>query len=190
MNCARQTYWGTNYVIKNRKKKPFSSQNSLAIDYEPFLFSYLFCLTTCLICCRDLDLFCESRENDFDAILAEMEKERNVDNIMMELGYGCTVNALQCKEILCLFLPLTEATISRLLGTVARTQAGLGDTQNTFVESLSALGSNSLSELPLLSSWNIEILIDSVKQLVSSILQSSCCNFARKSELFVPKYLF
>lgn len=139
-----------------------------------------FCLTTCLICCRDLDLFCESREDDFDVILAEMEKERNMDNIIMELGYGCTFNALQCKEILCLFLPLTETTIAGLLGTVARTQAGLEDNQTTFTESLLAMGSNNLSELPLLSSWNIEILIDSVKQLVSYILQSSCCDFARK----------
>ena len=125
-------------------------------------------------------MFCESTENEFDAILAEMEKERNMDNIMMELGYGCTVNASQCKEILCLFLPLTEATIARLLGTVAHTQAGLEDNQATFIESILALGGNSLSELPLLSSWNIEILIDSVMQLVSSILQSSSCYFARK----------
>ncbi|WKA05432.1 hypothetical protein VitviT2T_023400 [Vitis vinifera] len=136
----------------------------------------------------DLDLFCESRENDFDAILAEMEKERNVDNIMMELGYGCTVNALQCKEILCLFLPLTEATISRLLGTVARTQAGLGDNQNTFVESLSALGSNSLSELPLLSSWNIEILIDSVKQLAPGTNWIGVIEKLDHEGFYVPNY--
>lgn len=124
-------------------------------------------MTTCLCFCRDLELFCESGENDFDALLAEMEKERNMENIMMELGYGFTVSASQCKEILCLFLPLTEATISRLLGKVACTQAGLEDNHSTFIESLLALGSNSLSELPLPSSWNIEILIDSVKQLVS-----------------------
>jgi len=77
-----------------------------------------------------MDLFHDCAEDDFDSILAEMEKEMSMGDIMKELGYGCTVNASQCKEILSLFLPLTEITLSKILGTIARTQAGLEDNQN------------------------------------------------------------
>lgn len=117
-------------------------------------------------------------EDDFDSILAEMEKEMSMGDIMKELGYGCTVNASQCREILSLFLPLTEITVSKILGTIARTQSGLEDNQNTFSTFSLALGCSSSSDLPLLNSWNIDVLIDTIKQLVSLLLlfllQFSC----------------
>lgn len=112
-------------------------------------------------------MFHVSREDDFDSILAEMEKEMSMGDIMKELGYGCTANASQCMEIFSLFLPLTEITVAKILGTIARTQAGLEDNQNTFSTVSLALGCSTLSDLPSLSSWNIDVLIDSIKQLVS-----------------------
>ncbi|KAK9274352.1 hypothetical protein L1049_019166 [Liquidambar formosana] len=118
---------------------------------------------------RSLDSFYEGSENDFDTILADMEKEKSMDNIMMELGYGCTVNASQCKEILSLFLPLTEITLSKILGTIARTYTGLEDHQNAFSALHLVLGDSILTDLPLLSSWNIDVLIDSIKQLAPGI---------------------
>ncbi|KAL2491080.1 transcription regulator [Abeliophyllum distichum] len=118
---------------------------------------------------RHLDLFNEGSEDDFDAILAEMEKEISMADMMKELGYGCTVDVSQCKEMLSLFLPLTEVKIATILGTIAQTYAGLDDSQTAFTTFRSALGSNSVSDPPLLNSWNIEILVDSIKQLVSLI---------------------
>ncbi|KAL0012818.1 hypothetical protein SO802_007926 [Lithocarpus litseifolius] len=105
---------------------------------------------------RNMNLFNDCGEDDFDSILAEMEKEMSMGDIMKELGYGCTVNASQCKEILSLFLPLPEFTLSKILGTIACTQAGLEDNQNTFSTFSLAVGCSNLSDLPLLNSWNID----------------------------------
>lgn len=114
-----------------------------------------------------MELLHECREDDFDAILADIEKEMNMGDIVNELGYGCTVDVSQCKDILSLFLPLTDIVLSKLLGAIARTHAGLEDNQNTLLTFGTALGFNNFSELPPLDSWNIDVLIDTVKQLVS-----------------------
>lgn len=116
-----------------------------------------------------MDLFYECSENDFDAVLEEIEKETSMADIMKELGYGCTVNTSHCKEILSLFLPLNEGTISRILSTIARTHTGLDDSQNTYSIFCSALGSSSSSDSSWLNSWNVDVLVDSIKQLVSYI---------------------
>lgn len=113
-----------------------------------------------------MDLLHDSEENDFDVILAEMEKEINMGDILKELGYGCTVDSSQCKEILSLFLPLTELTISKILGTIACTHADLEDSQNTFSTFGMALGFNTSSDHPSLNSWNIDVLLDTIQQLV------------------------
>jgi len=117
-----------------------------------------------------MELFYNYDENDFDAIVAEMEKEISMADVMKELGYGCTTDTSKCKEILSLFLPLTEATVARILGTVIRTNAGLEDNTTTFSAFLSAIGCSPVSDLPSLSSWNVGVLVDSVKQLVSLVV--------------------
>lgn len=143
-----------------------------------------------------MDLFHDSAEDDFDSILAEMEKEMSMGDIMKELGYGCTVNASQCKEILSLFLPLTEITLSKILGTIARTQAGLEDNQNMLSTFSLALGCSALSDLQSLNSWNIDVLIDAIKQLVSLFFVLIATFFFFKIVTiaslyvsFVPKYV-
>ncbi|KAL5571856.1 hypothetical protein UlMin_021453 [Ulmus minor] len=113
----------------------------------------------------NMDLLHDSGDNDFDAILVEMEKEMSMGDIFKELGYGCTVDSSHCKDILSLYLPLSEITIAKLLGTIACTHAGLEDNQNTFSTFGMALGCNTLSDLPSLNSWNIDVLADSIKQL-------------------------
>ncbi|CAA0820384.1 transcription regulators [Striga hermonthica] len=118
---------------------------------------------------RNLDMLNEGGEDDFDAILAEMEKEISMADVMSELGYGCTVNVSQCKEILSLFLPLSEVTIAKILGTVARTYTGLDDSQNVFAAFCSALGGNNVLDTSTLSSWNVEVLVESIKQLAPGI---------------------
>ncbi|KAL5134610.1 CCR4-NOT transcription complex subunit 1 [Glycine soja] len=113
---------------------------------------------------RNMELLHDSGENDFDAILADIQKEINIGDIVKELGYGCTVDVSGCKEILSLFLPLTDNALSKLLGAIAYSNTGLEDNQNTYLTFRAAHGYN-VSELPLLNSWNIDVLIDTVKQL-------------------------
>lgn len=135
--------------------------------------NHLFCLTAFFVCCRNLDLFYDFSENEFDSILAEMENDTSMADIMRELGYGCTLSTSHCKEVLSLFLPLSEVTLSRILSTIARTHAGLEDNQNSYSTFCSAIGSSALSDSSCLSCWNVDVLVDSIKQLVSSI-----CNFS------------
>lgn len=116
-----------------------------------------------------MDLFYGCRENEFDAILAEMASETSMSSIMSELGYGCTVDASHCNEVLSLFLPLTEATLSRILGTIARTHTGLVVNQNYCSTFYTSIGGSATYDLSCLSSWNIDVLVDSIMQLVSSI---------------------
>ncbi|KAL2234042.1 UNVERIFIED_CONTAM: CCR4-NOT transcription complex subunit 1 [Sesamum indicum] len=118
---------------------------------------------------RHIDLLNEGVEDDFDAILAEMEKEISMADVMSELGYGCTVNVSQCKEMLSLFLPLSDATIAKIIGTIARTYSGLDDNQTVFATFRSALGGNSIMDLPPVDSWDGEVLVDSIKQLSPGI---------------------
>ncbi|XP_019188947.1 PREDICTED: CCR4-NOT transcription complex subunit 1-like [Ipomoea nil] len=119
--------------------------------------------------CMNFDLLNEGSEDDFDALLAEMEKEMSMADIMKELGYGSTASVLQCKEILSLFLPLTEITIARILGMTVYTYSGLEDNHNIFLSFQTALGSSSLSDLPPLSSWNTDALIDAINQLAPGL---------------------
>ncbi|XWS35646.1 hypothetical protein CRYUN_Cryun20dG0014500 [Craigia yunnanensis] len=113
---------------------------------------------------RNMDFFNESGENDFDALLAEMEKEMSMGDIIKELGYGCTIDAEHCKDILSLCLPLTEMTISKILGTITCTYVGLEDNQTTFSTFSLAIGCSTSSDLPPLNSWNIDVLIKTIKQ--------------------------
>ncbi|KAG6747935.1 hypothetical protein POTOM_047826 [Populus tomentosa] len=114
---------------------------------------------------RNMDLFHGSTESEFDAILAEMEKEMSLGDIVKELGYGCTFDALHCKEILSPFLPLSEVTVSKILGTIARNLTGLEDNQSTFSTFGLALGCDITTDLQQLSSWDVDILVKTIKQL-------------------------
>lgn len=130
----------------------------------------MLCGFLCPDCCRNLNFLNEENEDDFDAVLADMEKEMSMADIMKELGYGCTMNVSQCKEILSLLSPVTEITVARILGTISRTYSGLEDNQNCFSTFRGALGSSILPDIPSLNSWNAEVLIESIKQLVSGRL--------------------
>ncbi|KAG7644767.1 CCR4-Not complex Not1 subunit [Arabidopsis thaliana x Arabidopsis arenosa] len=118
---------------------------------------------------RSMDFHTDSADNDLDAILAEIDKEVSVGDLMGELGCGFTADAQQCKEILSSFAPLGEATISRIVGNVSRTCADLEDNQTTFSTFTVALGSCIPTELPTPRSWNVDILVDTIKQLAPGI---------------------
>ncbi|CAH9118024.1 unnamed protein product [Cuscuta europaea] len=90
-------------------------------------------------------------------------------DIMKDLGYGCTANAMQCREILSLFLPLTEITVARVLGMIMRTYSGLEDTMNIFSTFGAAFGSTNVNDLPSPSSWDADILMDAIKMLAPGL---------------------
>lgn len=119
-----------------------------------------------------MDMFNENSENEFDTILAEMKKELCMADLMKEFGYGCTVNVTQCKDMLSLFLPLTEVTVARIFGTVVRTNSGLDSYHNTHLTFCSAISGSSLPDLPHMDSWSVDVLIESITQLVCFTLCS------------------
>ncbi|CAG7908763.1 unnamed protein product [Brassica rapa] len=102
---------------------------------------------------------------EFDSILAEIDKEISVGDLMGELGCGVTADAQQCRDILSSFAPLTEATISRILANVARTCADLEDNHTTFSTFSLVLGCCIPTELSTPMSWSVDILIETIKQL-------------------------
>ncbi|CAN4125895.1 unnamed protein product [Withania somnifera] len=118
---------------------------------------------------QNLDFLNDDGEDDFDALVEEMEKEMSIADIMKELGYGCTATILQCKEMLSLFLPLTEVTVARILGMVVHTCSGIEDNFNVFSTFRAALGSSTAADPAPLSSWNTDVLVDAIKQLAPGL---------------------
>ncbi|XP_021286308.1 CCR4-NOT transcription complex subunit 1-like [Herrania umbratica] len=114
---------------------------------------------------RNLDMFQSCNENDFDFLLVEMESETSMADIMREVGYRCTTDSTHCKEVLSNFLPLNEVTLSRILSTVARTYTGLEDSQLSHSIFCSAIGSSAAFDISCPGSWNVDVLVDSIKQL-------------------------
>ncbi|XP_076917682.1 uncharacterized protein LOC143577845 isoform X1 [Bidens hawaiensis] len=118
---------------------------------------------------RYMDFLNEGNENEFDDILAEMEKEMNMADMLKELGPKCTLDVSLCKDLLSSFSPLTEATVARILGTIIRSDTGLQDHENAFSTFYSAIGKGTLSDMTSLNTWNTDVLIDSIKQLAPGI---------------------
>ncbi|XP_078446307.1 transcription regulator isoform X2 [Wolffia australiana] len=115
---------------------------------------------------RCLDLFHGSSHNDFDVALAEIEREMSMSDIIRELGYGCTATVAHCKEMLSLFLPLDELTICKILVTIASTHVGNEDAQqNAHSTFCSAVGINLATDLPSLTSWNVDVVINTINHL-------------------------
>lgn len=114
-------------------------------------------------------MFQSCNENDFDFLLVEMESETSMADIMREVGYRCTTDSTHCKEVLSNFLPLNEVTLSRILSTVARTYTGLKDSQLSHSIFCSAIGSSAAFDKSCPGSWNVDVLVDSIKQLVSPV---------------------
>lgn len=123
-----------------------------------------------LLCCRCIDF-----DTEFDAILAEIDKEISVGDLMGELGCGVTADAQLCKDILSSFAPLTEATISRILANVARTCADLEDNHTTFSTFSLVLGCCIPTELSTPMSWSVDILTETITQLVTYLIPFILC---------------
>ncbi|KAL7587921.1 hypothetical protein Lser_V15G40951 [Lactuca serriola] len=93
----------------------------------------------------------------------------NMADLMIELGYNSTSDVSLCKDLLSSFSPLNEITVAMILGTIVRSDSSLQDQENAFSTFGSALGRGSLPDMSSLSSWNTEVLIESIKQLAPGI---------------------
>ncbi|KAK1420125.1 hypothetical protein QVD17_21468 [Tagetes erecta] len=135
---------------------------------------------------RNMDFINEGNENEFDAILAEMEREMNMADMLKELGYKCTLDVSLCKDLLSSFLPLTEVTVARILGTVIRSDAGFQDNENAFNTFYSALGKGAVSDMTSPNSWNTDVLIESIKQLAPGISWTAVIENLDHEGFYVP----
>ncbi|XP_024992566.1 CCR4-NOT transcription complex subunit 1 isoform X3 [Cynara cardunculus var. scolymus] len=134
----------------------------------------------------DIDFLSEGNDDEFDAILAEMEKEMSMADMLRELGYKCTLDVSLCKDLLSSFSPLTEITVARILGTIVRFDAGLQDHENAFSTFCSALGRGSLSDMSSLNSWNTDVLIESIKQLAPGISWTTVIENLDHEGFYIP----
>ncbi|KAM0835821.1 hypothetical protein ACQ4PT_062703 [Festuca glaucescens] len=117
---------------------------------------------------RHLEMYFASTNDDFESLLSEIGKEISMADIITELGYGCTVDSTQCKEILSTVEPLDDMAVSKLIGAVIGTQNSLGEAHNTYATFVSAIRNSPMSESPQLTTWNTDVLVDSINELAPS----------------------
>ncbi|XP_062209520.1 uncharacterized protein LOC133911335 isoform X2 [Phragmites australis] len=117
---------------------------------------------------RRLEMYCGSMDDDFESLLSEIGKAISMADIVTELGYGFTVDSTHCKEILSIFEPLDDLAISKLLGAVVGTHNGLGEAHNTYATFVSAIRNSHTSDSPQLTTWNADVLVDSINELAPS----------------------
>ncbi|KAI7748628.1 hypothetical protein M8C21_012428 [Ambrosia artemisiifolia] len=135
---------------------------------------------------RHMDFLNEQNENEFDDILAQMEREMNMADMLVELGYKCTSDVSLCKDVLSSFSPLTEVTVARILGTIIRSDAGLQDNENALSTFFSSIGRGTLSDMSALNSWNTDVLIESIKQLAPGISWTTVIENLDHEGFYVP----
>ena len=99
--------------------------------------------------------------------MEQLENTVEVEDIMEELGYSCTVGVAQCKEILNLLPSLQEANIARIIAMASRSHTGLEDSHGTCGTFYSALTESAFVDGIWASTWNIEVLVESIKLVVS-----------------------
>ncbi|KAL5217094.1 hypothetical protein ABZP36_017778 [Zizania latifolia] len=122
----------------------------------------------CDIQSRHLDMYFSSMGYDSELLLSEIEKEISMADIIIELGYGCTVDITHCKEMLSIFEPLDDVAVSKLLGAVVGTHNGPGQANNTYAVFLSAVRNSNMDDSPQLTTWNTDVLVDSINELAPS----------------------
>ncbi|XP_014752689.1 CCR4-NOT transcription complex subunit 1 isoform X3 [Brachypodium distachyon] len=118
---------------------------------------------------RHLDLYFNSTSADFESLLSEIGKEISMADTVTELGYGCTVDIAHCMEMLSAFEPLDNVAISKLLGAVIGNHNSLGEAQNsTHATFVSAIRNSPTSNSPQLTTWNTDVLVDSINAVAPS----------------------
>ncbi|XP_066183819.1 CCR4-NOT transcription complex subunit 1 isoform X8 [Sylvia atricapilla] len=129
-------------------------------------------------------LYPEKRDILMDRILpdsggiAKTMMESSLADFMQEVGYGFCASVEECRNIIVQFgvREVTAAQVARVLGMMARTHSGLTD--GIPLQSISAPGSGIWSDGKDKSdgsqahTWNVEVLIDVLKELLSFIQHS------------------
>jgi CCR4-NOT transcription complex subunit 1 len=116
-------------------------------------------------------------DDDFDSHISKIGEQISLSDIISELGCGCTCNTTHCKEMLSLLEPLDDMGISKLLGAVVCTRIGVGEAQNTYSIFLLTFGNNQTIDSSQLTSWNIDVLVDSINEIVRLHYLCFCCLF-------------
>jgi len=135
---------------------------------------------------RSFESLCASTGQVSDDILTQLEEATDVANIMEELGYGCTIDVSHCKDILALFSPLKEETVSKIISMVVRTHTGLEDAHGTHATFYTSMFNSSITDSSWLSSWNIDVLLDSIKQLAPEINWVSVMESLDQEGFYLP----
>ncbi|KAM6064723.1 CCR4-NOT transcription complex subunit 1 isoform 8-T8 [Theristicus caerulescens] len=126
-------------------------------------------------------LYPEKRDILMDRILpdsggiAKTMMESSLADFMQEVGYGFCTSVEECRNIIMQFgvREVTAAQVARVLGMMARTHSGLTD--GIPLQSISAPGSGiwsdgkDKSEGAQAHTWNVEVLIDVLKELNPSL---------------------
>uniref|UniRef100_A0A8B9GNV4 CCR4-NOT transcription complex subunit 1 n=1 Tax=Amazona collaria TaxID=241587 RepID=A0A8B9GNV4_9PSIT len=126
-------------------------------------------------------LYPEKRNILMDRILpdsggiAKTMMESSLADFMQEVGYGFCTSVEECRNIIMQFgvREVTAAQVARVLGMMARTHSGLTD--GIPLQSISAPGSGiwsdgkDKSEGAQAHTWNVEVLIDVLKELNPSL---------------------
>lgn len=196
----------TNIIsLMNVKERPFyvpvSLQEANRNQAYSSRFSQLPHLYVCLfhvLCCpihvfcfalfvlyRHMELCIGGLDDDFDSLLSEIGKQISLPDIITELGYGCASDVAHCKDILSRFEPLDDMGISKLLGAIVCTRIGVGETQNTYSIFLSAFWNSQSIDPSQLTAWNIDVLVDSINEIVSLYYGCLCCSFVVSLSLFL-----
>ncbi|XP_060741470.1 CCR4-NOT transcription complex subunit 1 isoform X2 [Tachysurus vachellii] len=122
-------------------------------------------------------LYPEKRDILMDRILpdsgelAKTMMESSLAEFMQEVGYGFCASVDECRNIILQYgvREVTASQVARVLGMMARTHSGLSD--GIALQSISAPGSGiwsdgkDKSDSSQLHTWNVEVLIDVVKEL-------------------------
>ncbi|KAJ8336619.1 hypothetical protein SKAU_G00378390 [Synaphobranchus kaupii] len=122
-------------------------------------------------------LYPEKRDILMDRILpdsgglAKTMMESSLAEFMQEVGYGFCASLDECRNIILQYgvREVTASQVARVLGMMARTHSGLSD--GIPLQSISAPGSGiwsdgkDKSEGSQVHSWNVEVLIDVVKEV-------------------------
>ncbi|GCB68586.1 hypothetical protein scyTo_0015232 [Scyliorhinus torazame] len=123
-------------------------------------------------------LYPEKRDILMDRILTDSggiakTMDSSLADFMQEVGYGFCTNAEECRQIILQFgvREVTASQVARVLGMMARTHSGLTD--GISLQSISAPSSGiwsdgkDKSDSAQAHTWNVEIFIDVVKEVVS-----------------------
>lgn len=135
-----------------------------------------FTLMGCSLC-RDFDSVSTSGSLGMEGVVGELEHATDVAGVLEEIGFECTSNVYHCKEVLTLGGdPLDEGVVARILGTVACTAKGSEEVQSIHGSFFNTLCSTE-TVTSKSTSWNLEILLEAIHQLVSSWSGYVCVQF-------------